>query len=428
VTNDGLVDGAWWRDQQDSYLAAATATFDPKSPLNVADHLQRHRRDPSWTIDLDAVDDDALAVWFDRIDHWKDCADFDITRLMHLWFDDRDVLPERITSALRDRFVGMKYWYTESTPDGVVDQRWYWSENHRLIFHTIELLAGQELPDEQFFDGATGAEHHQRATARLHVWFDEKARYGFSEWHSDVYYEKDLAPLLTLAEHAADEVIAARAAALLDLLVLDIGLHLHAGTVGSTHGRSYMKDKHQGPVQPLFAPAKMLFGDSDEPWPTESDEATTLLPRNEGATLLARAKRWRPAEVHRRIATSDVTMIDREAMGIVIDPSEPLTEHPVRADGLSWDDPDMVPFWWDRSALTTWQLVPSTMATLDRHDLWEADLFAMFRPVRDLTGGDPAVAQQLSKDLDPIINAGLLSRVDTYTWRSAHAMLSSAQD
>ena len=110
-----------------------------------------------------------------------------------------------------------------------------------------------------------------------------------------------------------------------------------------------------------------------------------------------------------------------------IDPSGPVVPDPKRADGLSYTDPELVPFWWDRSALTPWQLVPLTVATLDRHRLWDSKLFALFKVVRDATGGDVDLMVQLAADLHPMVNAGLLEEVHTCTWRNGHAMLSTAQ-
>ena len=379
-------------------------------------------------MDVAALDGAALERWFVRIDHWKDCADFDVLRLLTLWYGYQDDLPDPVVAALVARFTSFKYWYTEPTPAGTVDHRWYWSENHRLIFHTIEYLAGQAFPGAVFTsDSATGVEHQARAAARLAAWFDEKARYGFSEWHSDVYYEKDLAPLLTLAEWAADAAVAERAGAFLDLLLFDVALHVHKGNMGVTHGRSYMKEKSRAQDQPVFGAAKVCFEGTDVPWVPDDGDAADLLPRNEGAALLARAARYRPPEVIRRVATHEGTMVDREGMGLALDPAEALTKHPVRADGLSYTDPETVAFWWDRSALTPWQLVPLTLDTMDRHKLWDADLFAAFRAVRDATGGDRDVIRNLAHALSPVVNAGLLTEVDTVTYRSAHVMLSTAQ-
>ena len=79
-------------------------------------------------------------------------------------------------------------------------------------------------------------------------------------------------------------------------------------------------------------------------------------------------------------------------------------------------------------ALTAWQTVPVTLATIDEHDLFETELFKPFKPLVDIAGGDPAVAQSLAYSLRCQINVGLLGAVDTVTWRSPHAMLSTAQD
>jgi hypothetical protein len=68
MRGDGLEDPVWWRARQDDYLAAATSVWMPTSPLNLVDHLELSRRDPTHHVDWSAIDDDALARWFVRID------------------------------------------------------------------------------------------------------------------------------------------------------------------------------------------------------------------------------------------------------------------------------------------------------------------------------------------------------------------------
>ena len=425
---DGLVDEAWWRARQDDWLAVATGGSAATSPLHLIDHLARAERDPGHVVDLDAVDEPTLGEWCRRIDGWLDCADFDVLRLLTLWHGHREQLPERILAVLRDRFLGFTYWFTDPHPAGIVDERWYWSENHRLIFHACERLAGQALPDEVFaVTGMAGADHLRRADAALTAWFDEKAGDGFSEWHSDAYYAKDLVPLVALAEHADDPALAERAATFADLVLVDLALHSFRDTAGSTHGRSYMRFKATGPTQTVFSALKLCCDRTDAPWPGDDGDPGGLLPHREGATFLARARTYRPPDVVRRIARHPGEVLDREGMGTPLDPGEPLVDAPTRADGLSYTDPGMVAFWWDRGALTPWQLVPLTVATLDRHGLWDAWLFSALRSVRDVLGGDVDAMRTLAHDLHPMVNAGLLERVDTVTWRGAHAMLSTAQ-
>lgn len=424
----GLEDASWWRDRQDDYLASAATVWLPRSPLNVIAHLAWSRRRPGRRVDWRVIDDATLQRWFLRIDNWLDCADFDVLRLLTVWFDGADELPEHVRAALAERFTGFRYWYTDPVALEGTDERWYWSENHRLIFHTCEYLAGQALPDVTFgVTQMTGDQHRRRAAVRLAAWFDEKAIDGFSEWHSDVYYAKDLAPLLTLAEFADDPALAERAATFCDLVLYDLALHHHRGNVGVTHGRSYMKNKARARDQPVFGATKLCFDATDEPWPVGDGDEVDLLPLDESATLLARATRYRPPAILRRIATSTDEFVDHESMGIEIDPSEPVVDDPVRADGLSYTDPELVPFWWDRGALTPWQLIGLTIDTLERHDLWEANLFAIFKAMRDAMGTDPDLWRGVGAELHALVNAGLLSRVTTTTWRNAHGMLSTAQ-
>ena len=415
----GFVDAATQDARADEYLAAATAEFSPGSPLSVIAHAERSERDEQFSFAADEVTPDAFADMFAEIDDFEDTTDFDLLYLMNLWYGYRDLLPVETVAAIEERFLAYKYWYTEPTPEGVVDDKYYWSENHRIIFHTIEHLAGQAFPDETFTnDGRTGAEHRDESRDRILEWLDEKVRFGFSEWHSDVYYQKDLTPLLTLVEFAEDEEIADRAAMVLDLVLFDLASHLQDGNFGTTHGRSYMKDKSKATDQDTFAAAKLLFDDTAKPY--RGVDA--------GAVLFARAARYRMPEVLARVATSDDTSIDRQRMGVPVDPLAPVVLDPEAPYGYDFDDPDNVPFWWERGAQTIWQVVPLTLDTLDRHELWDSQFYAPFQPLADLVGDDDTAAQELAQSLAPTLAFGLLSEVDTYTYRAPDVMLSTAQD
>ncbi|MBK6969407.1 MAG: hypothetical protein IPH29_09925 [Candidatus Microthrix sp.] len=78
-------------------------------------------------------------------------------------------------------------------------------------------LAGQHLSEETFtITGLTGAEHSERAKPGILEWIDERARFGFFEWHSNVYMLKNITPLVTLIELGGDEELAVAAAMALD--------------------------------------------------------------------------------------------------------------------------------------------------------------------------------------------------------------------
>jgi hypothetical protein len=206
---------------------------------------------------------------------------------------------------------------------------------------------------------------------------------------------------------------------MLDLFLLDVALHLHKGNFGATHGRSYMKDKSTAVDQDTFGFAKLLFDDTVEPYPDELDA---------GRILFAAARSYALPTVLRAIARDDAPMVDAEHTGVPLDPQAPVNDDPAPPFGISFTDPECVPFWWERGAQTAWQLVPQTIATLDRHGLWTSQFFRPFTTFRDAVGDDMHAARRLAHDLAPGLAFGLLSEVHTYTYRSAHVMLSTAQD
>lgn len=419
-SGDGYLDGPEWRRRQDGYLRFATEALDRSSPANVLAHLARAERERRFDFDAEAITPDDFAATFAKIDAHQDTSDFDMLRLMALWHGHRrDVTPE-LRTAVEQRFLGFRYWYTDPLPAGTVDEKWFWSENHRIIVHTLEYLAGRALPRATFgITGETGRTHAARGRERIEAWLDEKAQWGFSEWHSDVYYAEDVEALLLVIEHGEAD-LARKAAGMLDLFLYDLALHQLQGNNGVTHGRSYMKDKSRAADQDVFATAKLLFQTSDQPYRSRDDAR---------AVALASAERYRLPLVIDRVANSRHPFVDREHMGVPLDLDQPFSTTPEPpAPGLSFTDPATIPFWWERGALTAWQVVPLTLATIEQHDLWATRLFQPYRALADVAGGDPDVARQLAHSLRCMINLGVLSAVDTVTLRSAGAMLSSAQD
>lgn len=417
---DGFVPIAHARARQDEFLRFATRSVSPTSITNAIAHAEASRRFDDHEFDSSAYTPASFASAFDKIDNFVDTADFDLLYLMNLWFGYRDLLDEDLREAIEARMVAFKYWYTDPQPAGVIDQRYYWSENHRLLFHVEEYLAGQAFPTATFTnDGKTGAEHRQRAEGLIDGWLTEKARFGFTEWHSDVYYQKTAVALLTLIEWADDPALVERATGILDLLLFDIALHLQQGYLGGSRGRSYMKDKSVAHDQDVFGLAKLLFDDTLLPYVSAGDP---------GAVLFSRAQRYRLPAVLTRVAHSNDTFVDRERMGVPLDGRAPITPDPEAPYGYDFDDPANVPFWWEKATMTAWQNIPMTLQQLDQYGLWESDFFAPFKPLADLTGGDPAVAQALARELEPMIGFAFLTEVSSYSYRAPDVMLATALD
>lgn len=421
ATPDGFVDRDVFRARQLGYLTFATAQLAPGSINNVINHMQRARVDPSYQVAPGSVPADAWDAIFTKLATLQDTRDFDGLELVNLLYGyaDDPFLAPGLIDKVEQALLSFKFWYTEPTPDGVIDESYYWTENHQIIYHAIEYLVGQRYPERVMAsDGRSGAAHRADARAKLLRWFDFRARYGFTEWHSNVYYQEDLNALLTLAEWADETAISERAAAMLDVLLFDLALHTFDGNFGATHGRSYKKDKMTGRDDDTWGAVKLLFDRSDGDYTSIGDSA---------ATLLARAARYRLPEAIWRAGRSPATITDRERMSLPLEDGLPVVSDPVAPGGYSFSDPEDLPVWWGMQALTAWPVVPLTVQTIDQYNLWETRLFSRFAALRAFTADIPA-AQLLAATLSPMIGFGLLEAVNTYHHRTADYLLSTAQD
>ncbi|QXC59979.1 hypothetical protein KSP35_16610 [Aquihabitans sp. G128] len=320
---------------------------------------------------------------------------------------------------MKERILAFKYWWTEPTPKGVIDSQYYWTENHQIIYLANEYVAGQAFPDDVFGNsGMTGKEHVAHAEERLRTWFSWRARFGFSEWLSNVYWNEDMVGVLLLAEFADDPEIARLASMTLDVLFVELAGHVQKGTFGSTHGRSYQKDKLNGRDEDTFSVAKLAFDQTPVPY----DKA-------DSATLLATAERYRPPEVARKIAASKATTVFRTKSSLPLDPHAPIDPDVKAPYGLTFEGEEGLMAWWGLGAQFPWQVAPTSAATVKRYDLFETTNFKQAADLASVveTADDPTI-RTLASSLATQVNPGLLTQVDTYTWRSPAVMLSTAQD
>ena len=274
----------------DEYLRFATAEFIPGSAPGVAGHLIRAGRDPDYRWAVDEVTVDAVADTWDTIDSWEDTRDFDLMYL--LWLlklgagsessgatvgNNMTTLSPKLLQAIEQRLVDNRYRYNDPNPDGRLDNLWYWSENHIVIGRVIEFLAGQHLSEQTFtVTGLTGAEHMERSKPEILQWIGERARFGFFEWHSNVYMLKNITPLITLIELGDDPELTVPAAMALDLCLVDLAAHTHAGCYTAPRGRTYKKDKMTSRDEATFGTAKLLFDDTTFDYQSHTDTGVTL--------------------------------------------------------------------------------------------------------------------------------------------------------
>ncbi len=170
----------------------------------------------------------------------KDCADFAIQGLLRLMYWEREHvrLSPEINAMMKDTVLGFKYWVDE--PGDTV--MYMGSENHRLLFHVAEWMAGQLFPTEEFTNSRQrGLYHATKGRTYITEWLRQRGRFGFDEWHSNAYYPICVAPLINVYDFAIyeDAKLRQMAGAVLDYMFFNQAADSLDGVFGTTHGRSY---------------------------------------------------------------------------------------------------------------------------------------------------------------------------------------------
>ena len=170
----------------------------------------------------------------------KDCADFVIQGLLRMmvWEREEQRLSAEINALMKDTVLGFKYWVDE--PGDTV--MYMGSENHRLLFHVAEWMAGQLFPTEEFTNSRQrGLYHATKGRMYITEWLRQRGRFGFDEWHSNSYYPISIAPLINVYDFAIHEDYKLRqmAGAVLDYMFFNLAADACTGVFGTTHGRSY---------------------------------------------------------------------------------------------------------------------------------------------------------------------------------------------
>lgn len=189
---------------------------------------------------IDEIDEGVLVDTCEFIAGRQDCSDFSLQGLLRLmyWEREQQRLSSHLNAMMKDTVLGFKYWVDE--PGDTV--MFMASENHRLLFHVAEWMAGQLFPTEEFTNtGQRGLFHAARGRAYIAEWLRQRGRFGFDEWHSNAYFPVVLAPLANVFDFAIAEEYKLRemAGAVLDYMAFILAADTYQGIFGTTHGRSY---------------------------------------------------------------------------------------------------------------------------------------------------------------------------------------------
>ena len=174
---------------------------------------------------------DALRFVRDR----NDCADFALAALLRLYA--LEALSDTQKEQVRRTAIGFRYWSDEDGTDGMC----FTSENHSLLFHGCQLVAGRLFPDEQFpASGRSGREQAEVGARRCREWLTTvESQNGFREFLSSTYMPITVAALMNLVDFAGDEELGRRAAAQVDKILRDLARHSFDGVTVAPQGRVY---------------------------------------------------------------------------------------------------------------------------------------------------------------------------------------------
>ncbi len=349
----------------------------------------------------------AIEASLDKMERREDTADFGANLLIRILYlhGANPLIPTDLRQRADRTFLAFKYAVDEPGQDDMV----FWSENHRILFATVEYLAGHFYPQQTFSNaGVTGLEHARRARPAILRWLDARMRFGFSEWHSPVYYEEDLAPLFNLADFAPDADIRDRAAIVLDLMLFDLARLTHRGSFGVSSGRAYEEHKLSGRGQSVGDTIEVLFGTRGGFNSRGSMSATSL----------ASSRRYRVPHALLGIGRDvpAARAVDRARLGLS------FAEAGLAGFGFSTLEDCL--FWWGMGAYMAPETIVLSRQTIDRLGLWH---YGYFQPLSALRLVPDALLPFLSSTLSPLSEGSVLSTASHYTFRTPDAMLASVQ-
>ena len=349
----------------------------------------------------------AFQAALDFVNHREDPSDFALTSLVRLYLlnvGTGKLTPEQDT-AIKEALLNWKFWLDEPNTTYVE----MWTENHQILNHSIEYLAGQTFPDDVFANnGRTGRWHMEHARTLLLQWINLRACTGFSEWDSETYYPEDLAPLLNLVDFANDPEVSTRSAMMVDVILFDVAVDSFYGQFATSHGRvtaGSIKSAN-GSMTTINALA----------WGQGKFTTTS----NMGAAALATSKKYEVPPVIQALALDnpkEYLNYERHSFNI----------EDAALYGLDINDINDTPRFWGMGAFTIPEVINQTITTADTWDLWH---YPDFKDLKDIA----KVLQSInglplaSRFLDPDPNGVYMGEVNKVTYRTPDYMLSSAQN
>jgi len=350
------------------------------------------------------VDEGPIREGMTFVDSRRDCCDFAVgglLRILYRYEESPHISPE-LLDEIRACLLRFKYWWDEPVGD---NRRCYHTENHQIIYHSDELLAGQLFPQQIFQnDGRDGLYHVAHALHLIRRWLDFRQRFGFSEWLSNCYFDEDLLALVNLYDFAAQPDVRYQAGRLIDVLMFEMALHSYRGVFGCTHGRTYPRLIKGARSDTSATTIKLMLG-----------MGLYNSPQSLGAVPLASSDYRCPPLIEAIAADLAAPILCRERHSLNIDDAP--------AHGLSYDNLEDGHLYWSIQDYLHPKLHALAKRMSDEYGVglyedYEARYQALYQWQID----------QYGEIVDPNLECHAMTEVHIQTYRTPAYLLSCAQD
>jgi len=365
-----------------------------------------------------AVEEAPILAALAKADARKDCSDFGLNAVIRMLCIDRktNALPDELRTKMKTTVLNFKYWYDEPGKDTMI----FTTENHQILFHTAELLAGNLYPDEIFSNsGMTGKEHSAHAIHWINSWLYFRGKFGLTEFHSNIYFNETMPALLNLVDFSGDEEISVKASMMLDLMAFDFANNYFKGAYATTHGRTEDK-KEVG-----------SGNDALPSWESTNETAWLMLgisvhkdPSHFTAAFLATSAYCPPAILEEIAADAMLNNEHMERSSVTLEEADTY--------GIGFTNIEDITYWWTLSGLVGPRVIDGSLYLMDTYDVSGClggindDLVSSLIKIASAVHfTNPA---GYSKLLGDITRGIMLESASTYTYRTPDYQLSGAQD
>lgn len=342
------------------------------------------------------------------IDLRYDCADFRMVSIIRTVYSYKELLSEETVEAIKTTILNFKYWMDEPGDDSMC----YWSENHQILFASVEYLAGQLYPELLFPNaGLTGNEHMLKAHPKILRWLEYRFYYGFTEWHSNTYYEEDIAALSILIDFSQDEEVVEKSKIIMDLLLLDMAMHSYEGLFVASSGRCYEKQKKEPKAQNTLEISECVwhFGHVKQ-FDYKRITANFLIMKN-----------YKVPEIIKQIGLDKSEVIIKDSMGLNLDE--------IRNEFDDFKDIDTTGmFLWAMESFTNPESINMALKVFNKWKLYNNEFIKDLKMVNHPVLRKSGLLPLLVKILNPVTQGVAIQRANTYTYKTKDYMLSTVQN